>query len=101
MTDQDVFDFCQRAREAGYAITAFTPSELRGADVRQVVDAMVEGGNDQIDYLASKDADECPAGGKHNWQYQTSWERGPGRPSPSGRYCTECDTYAEPDQEPF
>lgn len=48
LTEQDVFAFCQRAREAGYAITAFTPVELRGADVYDVVDAMVTGGNEAI-----------------------------------------------------
>lgn len=52
MTDNEVFDFCQRARADGYAITAFTPSELRGVDPYEVTDVMVACGNEYIGEVA-------------------------------------------------
>jgi hypothetical protein len=48
LTDNEVFDFCQRARAAGYAITAFTPDELRGCDCYEVTDHLVSAGNEYI-----------------------------------------------------
>lgn len=48
ITDNLVFDFCSRARSAGYAITAFTPEELRGVDPFDVTDVMVAAGNNHI-----------------------------------------------------
>jgi hypothetical protein len=47
--DDEVFAYCQRLREAGYAITVFSPSELRGCDPFDVVDAMILGANEYIE----------------------------------------------------
>lgn len=49
LTDNEVFDFCHRARMSGYAITAFTPSELRGVDPWHVTDALAVAGNEAIE----------------------------------------------------
>lgn len=58
MTNEEVFDFCYRARSAGYAITAFTPEELRGADPYNITDALVAAGNEAIEVEVGPEDDE-------------------------------------------
>lgn len=41
-------------RDEGFAVAAFTPTELRGADSERVEDAMVQMGWDAIDMNATK-----------------------------------------------
>ena len=41
-------------REQGFAVAAFTPSELRGADSDDIEDAMVQMGWDAIDMNATE-----------------------------------------------
>jgi len=48
----------RQLRKMGYAVVAFTPEELRGADSDHVEDRMVEIGWDVIDSLATEPYDE-------------------------------------------
>jgi hypothetical protein len=45
-------------RDAGFAVCAFTPTELRGAKPHRVEDQLVECGWDVIDVLATEPAPE-------------------------------------------
>jgi hypothetical protein len=53
VTEDEVFEFCQKARAAGFAITAFTPDEMRGVDAYELTDALVAAGNEYIELVAS------------------------------------------------
>ena len=46
-------------RERGFAVAAFTPSELRGADSGDIEDAMVQMGWDAIDMNATEPRPEA------------------------------------------
>ena len=48
----------RQLRKMGYAVVAFTPEELRGADSDHVEDRLTELGWDVIDNLATEPYDE-------------------------------------------
>jgi hypothetical protein len=51
------FDLLNQLRDLGFAVAAFTPEELRGADSGHVEDVMVERGCNAIDTLADRGID--------------------------------------------
>ena len=53
MTKED-WDVIKKFREAGYALTIFSPAELRGASTRDFEDRMVELGWEVVDSLATE-----------------------------------------------
>lgn len=48
----------RQLRKMGYAVVAFTPEELRGADSDHVEDRLIELGWDVINNLATEPSDE-------------------------------------------
>ena len=57
----------RQLRKMGYAVVAFTPEELRGADPDHVEDRLVELGWDVIDALATESDQEPPTEEDWNW----------------------------------
>jgi|688.fasta_scaffold228554_2 hypothetical protein len=53
MTKED-WDVIKKFRQAGYALTIFSPEELRGASTRDFENRMVELGWEVVDSLASE-----------------------------------------------
>lgn len=53
MTKED-WDVIKKFREAGYALTIFSPEELRGASTRDFENRMVELGWEVVDSLATE-----------------------------------------------
>ena len=53
MTKED-WDVIKKFREAGYALTIFSPEELRGASTRDFENRMVELGWEVVDSLAKE-----------------------------------------------
>ena len=53
MTKED-WEVIRKFREAGYALTIFSPEELRGASTRDFENRMVELGWEVVDSLASE-----------------------------------------------
>ena len=51
-------EYLRQLRKMGYAVVAFTPEELRGADSDHVEDRLIELGWDVIDNLATEPYDE-------------------------------------------
>lgn len=51
-------EYLQQLRKMGYAVVAFTPEELRGADSDHVEDRLIEIGWDVINNLATEPYDE-------------------------------------------
>ena len=57
----------RQLRKMGYAVVAFTPEELRGADPDQVEDRMVELGWDVIAAIATEPDQDSPTEEDWNW----------------------------------
>jgi hypothetical protein len=53
LTDE-VVEALRLLRDKGFAVAAFTPTELRGADPDRIEDAMVQMGWDAVDSLATE-----------------------------------------------
>jgi len=51
-------EYLRQLRKMGYAVVAFTPEELRGADSDHVEDRLIELGWDVINNLATEPYDE-------------------------------------------
>jgi len=51
-------EYLRQLRKMGYAVVAFTPEELRGADSDHVEDRLIELGWDVINNLATEPSDE-------------------------------------------
>ena len=51
-------EYLRQLRKMGYAVVAFTPEELRGADPDHVEDRLVELGWDVIESLATESYDD-------------------------------------------
>ena len=51
-------EYLRQLRKMGYAVVAFTPEELRGADSDHVEDRMIEIGWDVIDSLSTEPYNE-------------------------------------------
>lgn len=55
MSDHNgAFDLLNKVRDLGFAVAAFTPEELCGAEPRAVEDQMVEAGWTTIEILATQ-----------------------------------------------
>jgi hypothetical protein len=54
LTHDDLFDMLAAVRHHGFAVCAFTPEELRGAEAKYVEASMIERGWDAIDTLATE-----------------------------------------------
>ena len=54
-------EYLRQLRKMGYAVVAFTPEELRGADPDHVEDRLVELGWDVINYLATEPEENSDA----------------------------------------
>lgn len=52
MTEDEVFELCNKMRFAGYAVVCFTPDELQNANPDHVEDRLVELGWDVINDLS-------------------------------------------------
>ena len=52
--DGNAFDLLNKVRDMGFAVTAFAPEELCGADPRKVEDQMVECGWEIVEMLATE-----------------------------------------------
>lgn len=66
MTAKEVAEICAKIRRSGYAVVAFNPEELRGANPDHVEDRLVELGWDVIGTLASIESDK-PTDEDWNW----------------------------------
>ena len=66
MTAKEVAEICAKIRRSGYAVVAFNPEELRGANPDQVEDRLVELGWDVIHSLA-EDESNNPTEEDWNW----------------------------------
>lgn len=76
-------------RNAGYAVTIFTPEEVGEVSHDNIEDAMIRAGNDQISD-AQEQSKDC-AEGMHSWIDET------GRLA-ADTACTRCgENYGEPD----
>ena len=53
LTDE-VIEALTLLRDKGFAVAAFTPTEMRGADPDRIEDAMVQMGWDAVDLLATE-----------------------------------------------
>lgn len=65
LCSQTIYEYSKKLRELGCAVIALSPEELRGADVEQVQDAMLQKAWDVIDQLVGpeeRDADDPTPG---------------------------------------
>ena len=60
-------EYLRQLRKMGYAVVAFTPEELRGANSDHVEDRLVEIGWDVINNLASEPDQDVPTEQDWNW----------------------------------
>lgn len=51
LSDSEVTAFIGRARNAGFAVTVFTPEEVGSLDPSDIEDAMVRAGHEAIEFL--------------------------------------------------
>ena len=64
---KQAIEYLRQLRKMGYAVVAFTPEELRGADSDHVEDRLVELGWDVINALATEPDQDGPTEEDWNW----------------------------------
>ena len=64
---KQAIEYLRQLRKMGYAVVAFTPEELRGADPDHVEDRLVELGWDVINALATEPDEESKYPDDYHW----------------------------------